>query len=63
MGTKPLKNVLVEEGVCVGFSEVRRLVSQGAVTINGAPASSAETPVGRGALVTVGKKPPIFVGL
>jgi tyrosyl-tRNA synthetase len=54
-GPAPLHHVLVESGLAPSNSEVRRLVSQGAVTVNGDPVVDFTTEVAPGDEVRVGR--------
>jgi len=50
-----LTEAFVSAGVASSKSEVRRLVSQGAVEVNGTPVESARVTVGRNTVIRVGK--------
>lgn len=56
MGTISLKEAMVHGELAIGFAEVRRYVSAGAVYVNGNLATDAEQLVEPGDRIVLGKK-------
>jgi len=51
-----LKDVLIDEGVCVSMASVRRLVHGGAVRVDDIEALHTDMPVNPGQTVRVGRR-------
>jgi ribosomal protein S4 len=60
--TITLANALCEQGIAIGFAEVRRLVHAEAITVNGVLAESWDMPVKQGDVIACGKHKVISIG-
>lgn len=52
----PIKKFLCDNGVVIGFAEVRRLIYQGLISVNGVVVSDPECYVQKGDLVKILKR-------